>query len=263
LPMPPKGSVIARHIWKRFSPDPQRWLLRDRMSQFGQWLRGRRHRAWRWALRDVTLTAGPGESVGILGVNGSGKSTFLKILARIMYPYAGQVELYGRVAGLIEIRAGIHPDLTGRENVFVYGSLLGLRRAEVARRFDEIVQFAELPDAIERQAKFYSSGMQMRLAFSVAAFLQPDILLVDEVLAVGDAAFQEKCLDRMRTLLGQGTTLIFVSHDLTAVEALCRRGMWLHGGVVEAIGPCRDVLAAYRTYIGEITQALHPGKSVV
>ncbi|MDR7421388.1 MAG: ABC transporter ATP-binding protein [Armatimonadota bacterium] len=253
--MSSRGLVRARRVWKRFRTDRQRRLLRDQVGSLVARLRGEHAGGWRWALRDVSLEVAPGEAVGIVGVNGSGKSTFLKILSRVTYPYAGEVELIGRVAGLIEIRAGIHPDLTGRENVYLYGSLLGLSRAEVAARFDDIVAFAELGDAIDRQTKYFSSGMQMRLAFSVAASLEPDILLVDEVLAVGDAAFQQKCFDRMQTLLGRGVTLVFVSHDLASVEALCTRGLWLQEGCVESEGPVREVLGAYRSHIEGLAEA--------
>ena len=166
-----------------------------------------------------------------------------------MYPTAGSVRIGGRVGALIEVRAGVHPDLTGRENIFLYGSILGLSRAEIARRFDAIVDFASLADAIDRQLKFYSSGMAMRLGFGVAAFLQPDILLVDEVLAVGDATFQQRCLDRMRAVLNEGTTLVFVSHDLASVESISNRGIWLRNGEVAADGPARESLAAYRRHI--------------
>jgi ABC-2 type transport system ATP-binding protein len=204
---------------------------------------------WRWALRDIALEIQPGEAVGLFGANGSGKSTLLKVLTRVMYPTAGDVRISGRVGALIEVKAGIHPDLTGRENIYLYGSMLGLRRAEVARRFDAIVDFAEVPDAVDRQLKYYSSGMSMRLGFAVAAFLQPDVLLVDEVLAVGDATFQQRCLDRMRAVLTEGTTLVFVSHDLASVEAICRRGIWLNGGVVAADGPVRESLTEYRQHI--------------
>jgi ABC-type polysaccharide/polyol phosphate transport system ATPase subunit len=258
-----KGTVAARHVWKRFRTDRQRRLLRDHLGSLGARLRGQEAGGWRWALRDVTLEVAPGEAVGIVGVNGSGKSTFLKILLQVTYPYAGQVELSGRVAGLIEIRTGIHPDLSGRDNIYLYGSLLGLPRAEVARRFDEIVDFAELEDAIDRQTKFFSSGMQMRLAFSVAALLEPDILLVDEVLAVGDTAFQQKCFDRMQTLLRQGVTLIFVSHDLASVEAICGRGLWLQDGYVESAGPVREVLGAYRGFIEGIAESARGAAGLV
>jgi ABC-type polysaccharide/polyol phosphate transport system ATPase subunit len=238
-------------------------LLRDELERLRARLRGKGEGGWRWALRDMSLLAEPGDSIGLVGVNGSGKTTLLKILSGVMYPFAGRVQVGGRVGALIEVRAGIHPDLTGRENVFLFGSLLGLRRREVSRRFDEIVAFAELEDAIDRQVKFYSSGMQMRLGFSVAAFLEPDVLLVDEVLAVGDAHFQQKCLDRMRTVLSQGTTLVFVSHDLPAVEATCARGVWLDNGVLQADGPVRDVLVAYRASIEQAAESLASPLGVV
>lgn len=249
--MSPDGTIAARRVWKGFRADRRRTLLRDELERLADRVRGRTDARWRWALRDVDVVARPGESVGLVGANGSGKSTLLKILTRVMYPYAGSVEVSGRVGALIEVRAGIHPDLSGRENVYLYGSLLGLPRKQVARRFDAIVAFAELDEAIDRQLKYYSSGMQMRLGFAVAAFLEPSVLLVDEVLAVGDASFQQKCLDRMREVLAQGTTLVFVSHDLAAVEATCSRGVWLDQGVVQADGPVREVLGAYRQSIEE------------
>jgi ABC-type polysaccharide/polyol phosphate transport system ATPase subunit len=253
--MSPKGTIDASHIWKRFRADRRRMLLRDELEHLRNAVRGNASSRWRWALRDLDLHVGPGESVGLIGINGSGKSTLLKILARVMYPYAGSLEVAGRVGALIEVRAGIHPDLTGRENVYLYGSLLGLPRREVTKRFDAIVGFAEVERAIDRQVKFYSSGMQMRLGFAVAAFLEPDVLLVDEVLAVGDSSFQQKCMQRMGEVLAQGTTLVFVSHDLAAVEAACTRGLWLHDGVVAADGGVRDVLGAYREAIEESAQS--------
>src|SRR5262245_60576017 len=254
--MLPEGSIVADHIWKRFRPDRRRRLLRDEIERFKGRVSGRSDRAYRWALHDVNLHLEPGASLGLIGANGAGKSTLLKILTRVMYPYAGALQVSGRVGALIEVRAGIHPDLTGRENAYLYGSLLGLTRREVSRRFDEIVAFAALEDAIERQVKFYSSGMQMRLGFAVAAFLEPDILLVDEVLAVGDASFQQKCLDRMRTVLANGTSLILVSHDLGAIEATCSEGMWLRDGGVEREGEVREVLSAYRQWIEEGAESL-------
>jgi ABC-type polysaccharide/polyol phosphate transport system ATPase subunit len=253
--MSPEGTIDASHIWKRFRADRRRMLLRDELEHLRDAVRGNASSRWRWALRDLDLHVRPGESVGLIGINGSGKSTLLKILARVMYPYAGSLEVAGRVGALIEVRAGIHPDLTGRENVYLYGSLLGLPRREVTKRFDAIVGFAEVEQAIDRQVKFYSSGMQMRLGFAVAAFLEPDILLVDEILAVGDSSFQQKCMRRMGEVLAQGTTLVFVSHDLAAVEAACTRGLWLHDGVVAADGGVRDVLGAYREAIEESAQS--------
>jgi ABC-2 type transport system ATP-binding protein len=205
----------------------------------------------------VCLEIEPGEAIGLFGANGSGKSTLLKLLTRVMYPTAGSVRIGGRVGALIEVKAGVHPDLTGRENIFLYGSILGLRRAEIARRFDAIVDFADLADAVDRQLKFYSSGMSMRLGFAVAAFLQPDVLLVDEVLAVGDSTFQQRCLDRMRSVLNEGTTLVFVSHDLASVESISNRGLWLRNGVVAADGPIRESLAAYRRHIESSAEADH------
>ncbi len=261
--MSPSGTLRATNLWKRFRADRRRMLLRDELERLRNRIRGDADRGWRWALTDVNISAEPGESIGLVGINGSGKTTLLKILTRVMYPYAGHVEVSGRVGALIEVRAGIHPDLTGRENVYVTGSLLGLRRKGVAQRFDEIVAFAELEDAIDRQVKFYSSGMQMRLGFAVAAFLEPDVLLVDEALAVGDASFQQKCLDRMRAVLAQGTTLLFVSHDLAAVEATCSRGVWLGHGAVQEDGPVREALASYRRSIEEAAETSGPASGVV
>jgi ABC-type polysaccharide/polyol phosphate transport system ATPase subunit len=239
--MSPDGSVVARHVWKRFRAD-ETLNVRDELSRVIR----RADRSWRWVLRDIDFELKPGESLGLIGTNGSGKSTLLKILTRVMYPYAGSVEVGGRVGALIEIQAGLHPELSGRENVFLYGSLMGIPRAEVVRSFDAIIAFAELEDAVDRQLKFYSSGMRMRLGFSVAAFLRPDVLLVDEVLAVGDANFQQKCLSHLRSLLDEGTTLVLVSHDLLSVEATCTRGLWLQDGVVRHDGPVREALQAYR-----------------
>ena len=247
--MSPDGTIVVSHLWKRFKADRSRALLRDEIDRLRSRLRGRPYGSWRWVLRDVSFRIEPGEAVGLVGMNGSGKSTLLKILTQVMYPYAGSIDVQGRVGALIEVRAGIHPDLTGRENTYLFGTLLGLPRREVALRFDDIVQFAEVEDAIDRQVKFYSSGMQMRLGFAVAAFLEPHVLLVDEVLAVGDATFQQKCLERMRQVLADGTTLVLVSHDLQAVEAACTRGIWLRDGVIAADGPIKETLGGYRRAI--------------
>jgi ABC-2 type transport system ATP-binding protein len=240
------GTILGEEIWKRFRLDERPTYLQDRIAGVGDRLRGREGQSWRWALSDVSFRAEPGESWALVGANGAGKSTLLKIISRVMYQTAGRLQMTGRVGALIEVRAGITPLLTGRENIYLTGSIMGLRRREVARRFDEIVAFAELEEAVDRQVKYYSSGMQMRLGFAVAAHLQPDILLVDEVLAVGDATFQQRCLDRIRAVLNEGTTLMFVSHDLAAVEATCSNGIWLHNGEMRTTGPIRDVLTAYR-----------------
>jgi ABC-type polysaccharide/polyol phosphate transport system ATPase subunit len=252
LPTSPEGTIAATQIWKRFRADPTRQSFRAKAGHLKRVATGKGRRGWRWALRDVDFVVEPGESVGLVGINGSGKSTLLKILARVMYPYAGRFDVSGRVGALIEVRAGIHPELTGRENILLYGTLLGLPRRDVASRFDEIVDFAQLEEAVDRQVKFYSSGMQMRLGFGVAAFLEPHVLLVDEVLAVGDTAFQQRCIDRMRAMLADGTTLVFVSHDLAAVEGISERVVWLHEGQVEGDGPAREVLGAYRGALEQV-----------
>jgi ABC-type polysaccharide/polyol phosphate transport system ATPase subunit len=240
------GTIVCEEIWKRFRLDERPTYLQDRLAVIGDRLRRREAESWRWALSDISVRVDPGESWALVGANGAGKSTLLKIICRVMYQTAGRLDIAGRVGALIEVRAGITPLLTGRENIYLSGSIMGLPRRDVVRRFDEIVAFAELESAIDRQVKYYSSGMQMRLGFAVAAHLQPDILLVDEVLAVGDASFQQRCLDRIRAVLSEGTTLLFVSHDLAAVEASCSSGIWLHNGEIKTRGPIRDVLAAYR-----------------
>jgi len=244
--MSPDGFVRVDQVWKRFRADRNRQLLRDELSRVRRQLSGEAVQRWRWAVRDVSFEVQPGSSLALIGSNGSGKSTMLKILAGIMYPTYGAFEAHGRIGALIEVRAGIHPDLSGRENVFMFGSLLGLKRSDIRERFDDIVAFAELGDAIDRQVKYYSSGMGMRLGFAVAAFLEPDIMVVDEVLAVGDASFQQRCLDRMREVMAQGTTLLYVSHDLATVEAMCQQALWIDQGVTCAQGPTREVIAQYR-----------------
>lgn len=198
-----------------------------------------------WALRDVGFEVRRGELVGIIGHNGAGKSTLLKILSRITRPSTGEVEIYGRVGSLLEVGTGFHPDLTGRENIFLNGAILGMRKAEIENKFDEIVAFSELEKFVETPVKFYSSGMYVRLAFSVAAHLEPEILIMDEVLAVGDAAFQQKCLDKMHEIRGQGRTIFFVSHNLPAVTRLCRRAVLLEEGRVAAEGAPQEVVNRY------------------
>jgi lipopolysaccharide transport system ATP-binding protein len=198
-----------------------------------------------WALRDVSFAVAHGEVLGIIGRNGAGKSTLLKVLARITEPTAGRAEVYGRVGALLEVGTGFHPELTGRDNVFLNGSILGMDRAYIARRFDEIVAFAGVERFIDTPVKRYSSGMYLRLAFAVAAHLEPEILIVDEVLAVGDASFQKKCLGKMEDVAHEGRTVLFVSHDMGAVTRLCGRTLLLDEGRVLAHGPTAEVVQRY------------------
>jgi len=198
-----------------------------------------------WALKDVNLEVHPGEVIGIIGRNGAGKSTLLKILSRITEPTTGKVELYGRVASLLEVGTGFHPELSGRENIFLNGAILGMKKSEIERQFKNIVDFAELDTFIDTPVKHYSSGMYMRLAFAVAAHLEPEILLVDEVLAVGDHEFQKKCLGKMDEVAKGGRTVLFVSHNMTAVNQLCSRCLMLADGRVAQSGPTGSVVAEY------------------
>src|SRR5215211_4917000 len=198
-----------------------------------------------WALRDVTFEIAAGEAVGVIGGNGAGKSTLLKLLSRITAPTTGRGEIRGRVGSLLEVGTGFHPDLTGRENVFLNGAILGMRGWEIARKFDEIVAFAEVERFLDTPVKRYSSGMYLRLAFAVAAHLEPEVLLVDEVLAVGDLEFQRKCLGKMSSVAGEGRTVLFVSHNLAAVRAICRSAMVLDAGRIVRQGAVVDCLAYY------------------
>jgi len=208
-----------------------------------------------WALKDVSFDVMPTDVVGIIGRNGAGKSTLLKVLSRIVEPTAGRVELYGRVASLLEVGTGFHPELTGRENIYLNGSILGMTRREIETKFDEIVAFAEVEKFIDTPVKRYSSGMYVRLAFAVAAHLEPEILVVDEVLAVGDASFQKKCLGRMRDVASMGRTVIFVSHNMAAVSSLCSKAMVLWQGQVEyPLGSVEGAVQQYLTQVHKITK---------
>ncbi len=199
-----------------------------------------------WALRDVSFEVEPGDVVGIIGRNGAGKSTLLKLLSRITEPTIGRATIRGRIASLLEVGTGFHPELTGRDNIFLNGAILGMSRAEITRKFDEIVAFAEVERFLDTPVKHYSSGMYVRLAFSVAAHLEPEILVVDEVLAVGDAQFQKKCLGKMGEVArNTGRTVLFVSHNTSALQAICRTGLWLQQGRVVHNGPINECLSAY------------------
>ena len=208
-----------------------------------------------WALKDVSFDVKQGEIIGIIGRNGSGKSTLLKILARITEPTTGYAELRGRLSALLEVGTGFHPELTGRENIFLNGTVLGMKRPEIARKFDEIVDFADIGEFLDTPVKRYSSGMYVRLAFAVAAHLEPDILVIDEVLAVGDAEFQRKCLGKMGKVADLGRTVIFVSHNMAAVESLCPRAIWLNKGHLMADGSSSDVVRDYLASAGESAEA--------
>jgi lipopolysaccharide transport system ATP-binding protein len=208
-----------------------------------------------WALKDVSFEVNRGEVVGIIGRNGAGKSTLLKILSKITEPTSGRVELRGRVGSLLEVGTGFHPELTGHENIYLYGAILGMNRWEVTRKFDEIVAFAELEKFIDTPVKRYSSGMYMRLAFSVAAHLEPEILLVDEVLAVGDTGFQKKCMGKMGDVSTEGRTVLFVSHNMTVVENVCSRCILLYQGAIAADGQSSVVISRYIESAEEITVA--------
>jgi lipopolysaccharide transport system ATP-binding protein len=209
-----------------------------------------------WALRDVSFDVQEGQIIGLVGKNGSGKSTLLKILSRITEPTAGEALIRGRVGSLLEVGTGFHPELTGRENVFVNGAILGMKRAEIAAKFDEIVAFADIDRFIDTPVKHYSSGMQMRLAFAVAAHLEPEILLVDEVLAVGDLAFQKKCLGKMDDVSRAGRTVLFVSHQMNQLRRLCSRCLWLDGGRLKQVGSTAEVINRYEASHADLTTTL-------
>jgi ABC-type polysaccharide/polyol phosphate transport system ATPase subunit len=235
-------------VWKRYDLGRARrlrYLVRD-------WLEPGARRAGMaasrdfWALREVTLDVPQGDSLAIIGNNGAGKSTMLRLVAGVTYPTRGVVKVAGRVGALVDVGAGMHPDLTGLENIYLYGAILGLSRREIKERFDSIVDFSELSAFLDVPLKRYSSGMKVRLGFSVAAFLDPDILLIDEVLAVGDMAFQRKCLERIETLQRHGTTILYVSHDLVSSERVCRRAAWISEGRLVAVGDSAEVIADYR-----------------
>lgn len=249
MPSSATPAVSVRAVSKRFRKGEIYDSLRDLIPA----LTGRLFRPGRsedpdrdfWALRDVSFEVGRGEAFGIIGANGAGKSTMLKLLSSIMRPTSGAIHVDGRLSALIEVGAGFHPELTGRENIFLNGAILGLPREEIRRRFDDIVEFAGLAEFIDTPVKRYSSGMYARLGFSVAAHVEPDILIVDEVLSVGDYLFQRKCVERMESVIHSGATVVFVSHNLRTVSTLCERSLLLERGRVVQIGPTRDVVRRY------------------
>lgn len=246
-------AVRMDHVSKRFRKGELHDSMRDLIPALARRLLGRtpkqsdsRHEFW--ALKDISFEVPQGEAFGIIGPNGAGKSTMLKLLSRIMKPTLGTFEVQGRLSALIEVAAGFHPDLTGRENVMLSGAIYGMSKLEIASKFDEIVAFSGLEDFIDTPVKRYSSGMYARLGFSVASHVNPDVLIVDEVLSVGDHAFQKQCMDRMREVIKSGATVLFVSHNLKAMTELCSRCLLLDHGRMVSIGSSDDVI---RTYIGD------------
>lgn len=249
------GIVMIEHAWKQY----QRGLRHHRLGDLAAGLFRRRrdqHAADRqaglfWALQDVTFSVGRGETLGIVGRNGAGKSTILKLLCGISKPTRGRVKTQGKVAALIEVGAGFHPDLTGRENVYLNGTILGLKRQQIRERFDQIVEFSEIGPFIDTPVKRYSSGMYVRLGFAIAVNVDPDVLLIDEVLSVGDLAFQQKCLQRIHEFKQMGKTMIFISHNLSAVQRICDRAILLEGGQVTAEGSVDTIIKRYRDQVAE------------
>jgi lipopolysaccharide transport system ATP-binding protein len=245
----PAGELMAREVVSRLAVAPFHKLVGAARRLWTLPTNGTAPRSSAphhiWALRHVSFEVPRGQILGIIGANGAGKSTLLKILSRITEPTEGRVEIYGRVASLLEVGTGFHPELTGRENVYLSGALLGMRKAEIDRKLGEIIAFAEVAKFAETPVKHYSSGMYVRLAFAVAAHLEPDILIVDEVLAVGDVAFQRKCLDKMEDVRQRGRTVLFVSHNMQAVTRLCERVLLVSGGAVQEDGPASEVARRY------------------
>ena len=244
------GIVTVQDVSKKFRRGERHDSFRDLLPAVAARLLGRgvapASREF-WALRDVSFDVGPGEALGIIGPNGAGKSTILKLLTKILRPTHGQIAVRGRIGALIEVAAGFHPDLTGRENVYLQGAIMGMPRAEIARKFDAIVDFSGIEAFIDTPVKRYSSGMNARLGFAIAAHVDPDVLVIDEVLAVGDAGFQDQCLARMRELIGRGMPIVFVSHNLPAVLDLCTRVIVLDQGTVAFDGAPGAALRAYRS----------------
>ncbi len=246
-----QSVVIFDQVWKKFLRGEWHNSLRDLIPSVARRLFGRARPEELavqefWALKDVSFEVKPGEALGIIGPNGAGKSTALKLLTKIMRPTRGACAIKGRVGALIEVAAGFHPDLTGRENIYLQGAIMGMKRVDISRKLDDIIEFSGIKDFIETPVKRYSSGMNARLGFSIAANLEPDVLVIDEVLAVGDMAFQQRCIERMHEFRESGVAIVFVSHNLQAVSTLCQRAVFLAGSV-KAEGPTDGVIHAYVT----------------
>lgn len=250
--MKEENAIEVRDVTKRFK------VYFDKGSQLKErmlfWNRNRYED--RWVLKGISFNVKKGEAIGLIGHNGCGKSTTLKLLTKIIYPDAGSIEMRGRVSSLIELGAGFHPDMSGRENIYTNAAIFGLTKKEIDARLDDIIAFSELEEFIDNPVRTYSSGMYMRLAFSVAINVDADILLIDEILAVGDANFQAKCFNRLREIKSEGTTIVIVSHSLGQIEQICERSIWIHDGIIMAEGKPRDVHPEYLNYMGEQRQAI-------
>lgn len=237
--------IKAENLSKLYHLGERPDSIRDAIMNFVRRGQGPHGKNELWALKDISFEVREGETLGIIGRNGAGKSTLLKILSRITKPTAGSAQIRGRVGSLLEVGTGFHNELTGRDNIYLNGAILGMKRTEIEKKFDEIVAFSEIEKFLDTPVKHYSSGMYMRLAFSVAAHLEPEVLIVDEVLAVGDVGFQKKCLSKMREVGQAGRTVLFVSHDMNAITRLCGRAMWFKNGVVKRDGEAKQIIGEY------------------
>lgn len=248
--MKPGNAIEVKNVKKKFK------VYLDKGSQLKERIlfRSRNRYEERWVLNDVSFEVKEGEAIGLIGHNGCGKSTTLKLLTRIMYPDSGSIELKGRVSSLIELGAGFHPDMSGRENIYTNASIFGLSKKEIDERMDDIIEFSEMEPFLDNPVRTYSSGMYMRLAFSVAINVNADILLIDEILAVGDVNFQAKCFNKLREIKAQGTTIVIVSHSMGQIEQICDRCIWIHEGRIKGEGEPRDIDNAYLNFMGQKRQ---------
>lgn len=237
--------IEVKNVWKKFKIYHDKpHTLKDKVLFWN-----RNKYEVRWVLEDISFEVKKGESIGIIGKNGSGKSTLLKLLTKIIYPNKGSINMKGRVAGLLELGAGFHPDLSGRDNIYINASIFGHSKKEIDKVFQTIVDFAELQDFIDNPVRTYSSGMYMRLAFAVAINIHADILLIDEILAVGDISFQEKCLNKLKEIKKSGVTIVIVSHSLEQIERFCDKSIWIHSGQIVALGKCKVVHKKYKEFM--------------
>jgi len=243
-------AIRTQNLGKKYQIDKRKTArhrtLREDIMRFLRFNRTKIIHEEFWALQEIDLEIAQGETVGIIGSNGSGKSTLLKLLSRVTWPSVGEIEIFGRIGALLEVGTGFHADLTGRENIYLCGAILGMKRKEIAKHFDEIIAFSDVEEFLDTPVKKFSSGMFLRLAFSVMAHLKSEVLIVDEILAVGDQAFQDKCLGKMQQIAEEGRTVIFVSHQLEMVRSLCKRVLWLENGSLLIDGPASEILEEYK-----------------